>query len=591
MKPRSFFFRLFAGNLLLVGLVISISFVVAYTYLSREHRRNERENQDQLLTALQHGFQQSWPAPPDQIQRRCLDLGKRLPARITIIARDGAVLGDSTADPKSMVSHHDRPEVIQALATGLGTDIRPSETLGREFRYLARPIRPDPTGPVEGVVRVAMPLQALIKSRDFIRRTLLWSMLAAVVMAALLGLLISWVWSRPLRQISRTARRLAAGDLEARAAIQGPRELAQLAAALNEMRASLGVQINTIARQHENLRTVVTNLREGVIALDERQRIVLMNEAAAALLSLEPGEHTGEPIQSVARDAGIIDLLGSASADEPADAQLQVRSGAARLTLDAHATRVPPIGDDGIRALLVLRDITDIDRMATMKAEFVANASHELRTPLATLRVAVDSLAEAPPTNAEALARFATILDRNVRRLEAMTADLLNLHMVEQTGSNIRPERIALAELAQWAQGQFVEQAEAKGVAFDFNPDPPTGHFSSNRRLAQLILQNLIDNAIKFTTAPGRVFCRITAATDRTVVVVSDDGPGIDPKLQDRIFERFFQVDSSRVERGTGLGLAIVKYAAERLGATIDLSSQLGEGTTVTITIPTPAAE
>jgi two-component system phosphate regulon sensor histidine kinase PhoR len=315
-----------------------------------------------------------------------------------------------------------------------------------------------------------------------------------------------------------------------------------------------------------------------------------MNRAAADLLApgatVTPGRH----VQSVIRTADIVDLVNKVPDDQAISRQIEVTVGRQRRTLDVHATHVPPGSPSGISILLVVRDITDIARTASMKAQFVANASHELRTPLATIRAAVDSLASCDPSDQQAIAKFAGILDRHVRRLEDMTNDLLDLHLVEGAKEGLRIEQIELGYLAGWCESHFASQATERGIELSTEVMDPSWALQTDLRLVQLILQNLVDNGLKFTPAGGSVRVSLDGRDDHAELRVTDTGCGIEPEIQPRVFERFFQADAARsgstVARGTGLGLAIVKYAVERLGASVSLESQPGEGTTMTVRLP-----
>jgi len=592
---RSFFTKLFLGNLLLIAIIIGIGGGVSYRRLNEVHLAESRNHQLRIVQFAQLHFQDVWRqslGEVDFIDRECKAFGVESPMRLTVIAFDGRVLGDSEADPAAMKNHKtaDRPEIMQAMKGLSGDHARRSETLGVEFRYLARPIRHGKK--VVGVVRVAMPMLAVIQSQTFIRNALLWAALAAVVAAIALALLLSWIWYAPLRQIAQTARTLAAGDLSRRAAISGSGELAQLAAALNEMRDSIRLQIDQIATQRRNLVAVVENLREGVTAVTGQGRILLMNRSAAELLAEEPAEDVeGKPFQTVVCLPEIVEVYNEIVQDpEPISRQVEVGSGGRRQVLDVDAARLAEGSAEGLAVLLVVRDVTHLVRMAAVKAEFVANASHELRTPLATIRAAVDSLTTVEPGETDELTRIAQILDRHTTRLEEMTSDLLSLHLVETARHRPRREPIVLSALAEWVRENFSRRAGEKGISLSAQASDPDAEMSCDRTLVELILQNLLDNAVKFTPAGGEVSCRLEADRQHVRLVVRDTGCGIAPEIQDRVFERFFQADVSRSgqpkARGTGLGLAIVKHAADRLGATVDLESRPGEGTTVTVTVP-----
>jgi signal transduction histidine kinase len=423
-----------------------------------------------------------------------------------------------------------------------------------------------------------------------------WSALTAVATAAALGLLTSWIWYSPVRHVTATARNIAAGDFSSRAQIFGTSELAELGTALNEMRESLARQVEMIAARGTNLQQVVSNLHEGVIATSAAGEIVLANQAAIdLLLPKDAPSPVGRKIQSVLRVLDILDLYNRAQASgQAAVAQVDVELAGRRRHLRAEAIPLPPGRPEGIGGLLVLHDVTDIARAAAMKAEFVANASHELRTPLATIRAACDSLAASELDDRQAVSKLVGMLDRHVKRLEDLTRDLLDLHALESGRRALRAEGISIESLTQWLASNFAQAAGSKGLDFRVQAEGSETIFS-DRTLVELILQNLVDNAIKFTSAGGRVSVTLSASGESFRLQVSDTGCGIPIEAQGHVFERFFQIDTARSgatqgagarPRGTGLGLAIVKHATERLGGQVSLSSQPGAGTTVTVILP-----
>ncbi|MCD4825066.1 MAG: cell wall metabolism sensor histidine kinase WalK [Phycisphaerae bacterium] len=591
MKRHKFFWKLLAGNILLMGIILAVGGFFSYRYLNANYQRENLENQCRMARMSQLHFQRIWLRPAGEIDAACKQLFADSPMRMTVIAADGRVLGDSQADPLTMENHKtdDRPEILNALRGDSGKDTRASETLGMEFRYFAEPITK--YGKVVGVVRVAMPIRAIAEGRAVIRNALLWAALAAIAVTVVIAGMLSWMWHRPLGQITQTARNIAAGDLTAKAHVRGSDELAQLAAALNEMRQSLATQIDTITSQQAHLSAVVRNLREGVIALDDGGNVVLINQAAAELLAADAESAVGRHLQEVARIPDVLDAFSrAAESHKPVSRQIEVATNHGRRIVDLHAEKVAADSSDDIAVLLVLRDITETARITAMKTEFVANASHELRTPLATIRAAVDSLTSVGADDSEEVGKILPILDRHVRRLEDMTHDLLDLHVIETARQQLSVEKIELASLADWVKDHFAQAAGDKNVELTSNTTQPATAFESDQTLIKLILQNLIDNAIKFTPASGRVQCLIQPEDDRLRIQVSDTGCGIPPDMQEKVFERFFQAEPSRTGdtkvRGTGLGLAIVKHATDRLGGNIMLESTPGEGTTVTIRIP-----
>jgi two-component system phosphate regulon sensor histidine kinase PhoR len=589
MRPSGTFLKLFLDNLLVVFVIIALAGAFTYQQLDANYQRETLQNQNRLVSVAMEHFQALWPLDQPSVDRICKDLLHDPTMRLTVVAADGAVLGDSETDPARMSNHRtsDRPEVLAALSGQRGEDARHSGTLGIPFRYVALPLTHN--GQVVAAVRLAVPVKAIVEGERFIRNTILVAAAMGAVGAVLLSLLSSWMWYAPLRRITRTAKQMASGDLSSKADLTGRSRLAELAVALNETRDNLGKYLGQIASQHQDFSTVLATLQEGVIATDVEGRVILMNRAAGDLLSVPPKTAVGRFLASVVRSLEILEFQEHAMADgTPLRKQFEIDVPEGRRILDVHATKVAP-GPSSISCLLVIRDVTELAMAGAMKAQFVANASHELRTPLATIRAAVDSLASAQPGDKDELTKLTGVLDRHVTRLEEMTKDLLDLHMVESAKFPLRLEDIALGDLADWTRAQFAAQAQEKGLALSVAASLPEHHIRSDRKLLELILRNLIDNAIKFTAPGGRVDCGFDMTDKGVFLRVSDTGCGIKPEDQPRVFERFYQSDAARSgaskTRGTGLGLAIVKHAAERLGAKVDLRSEPGQGTTVIVSI------
>ncbi len=592
MRRHSFFLKLFLGNLLLVGAIVALGAFLSYRELEQHFSRETEAGQTREIHILRGTFERLWPMSDAEIDKQCKSLLAGERRRVTVIATDGRVLGDSDADPAGMENHRtkDRPEVLAALEGEESHDTHASRTLQMRMHYHAAPIMHK--GQIVGVVRNAMPSNDISENASFIRAVLGWSAVSAVVTAAILGVLISWIWYSPLRQITQTARDISRGDLSARAPAHGAAELVQLANALNEMRTNIATQIRTIATQRENLHTVVSSLGEGVIATDAKGIVTLVNQAALHLLGVEGGEApVGQHVHNVVKILGVVDLYNQAqNTGQFLGKQIQVELEGQRRYLVVDAGRLTDPKGEVVGGLLVVHDVTDIARTAAVKAEFVANASHELRTPLATIRAAVDSLACIEPDDADAFKKFMTILDRHVTRLEDMTRDLLDLHLIESGRTRLRMESISFESIAHWVEQNFHTRASAKDLSLATRIADGDYAFTADRTLLELILQNLIENAIKFTPAGGSVTLELGRQDDMVMLRVSDSGCGIPPQSRARVFERFFQVDAARSGepriRGTGLGLAIVKHAADRLHANVELASEVGKGTSVTVLVP-----
>jgi two-component system, OmpR family, sensor histidine kinase SenX3 len=248
-----------------------------------------------------------------------------------------------------------------------------------------------------------------------------------------------------------------------------------------------------------------------------------------------------------------------------------------------------PAGQDG-SILLVVTDITETRRVEAVRRDFVANASHELKTPAASIRAAAETLSSIADRDPQAVPRFASQLEREAMRLSRIVADLLDLSRLE-SGSDLG-ERVRLDALAREEAERFEETAREGGRVIRLDPTESATVSGSGRDLS-LMIRNLIDNALRYTQPGGHVEISVTAGNDMVELAVSDDGIGIPIRDLPRVFERFYRVDRARSREtgGTGLGLSIVRHVAENHGGTVEVDSELGAGSTFTVTLPALPAQ
>lgn len=620
IAPGKLFWRFFLGNSLIIAAVLATCFWLTMDSLERARSDEVRRR----LTADAHTFRillgdQLRPQDAAQLNHTVRELTRDSAEhiRITAILADGSVLADSESDAPAMENHANRREVRDALASGWGEDLRFSHTVLRPMRYVAVRIGP-PERPV-GVIRVAMS-QALLDEQNRRSRRLLWTIAGIGLLASLaLALGLARLWSRPIKLITRTARNISRGDLSARVPVSGNDELALLARSLNEMRDHLAAQLETIDGQRRTLQSLLSQLHEGVAVADAGGRIVLLNPAALRLLGIPRSAGPARSLEGVSIDDCITkpdlrdmlrveDLAAPHTHEDVREIRVQSELDGGEISLRARASDIllpgaavdphaagtaPPIAG----RLLVLTDVTDLSRMIQIKADFAANASHELRTPLSTIRAAVETLLQVDLRNdAESAREFINVVDRHSSRLEAIVSDLLNLSRLESSPSFFQLGRLAVDDLLGDLRARFAERMHLKGLAWTIDHPPRLATMYGNLHLLRLILDNLLDNAIKFTDSGGsiRLGFRTSDEPEKPAVVieVADTGCGIPEEDQPRVFERFYQVERSRsasAARGTGLGLSIVRHAVATMKGTVELRSRVGEGTTVTVRIPQPA--
>jgi len=637
-RPRRFFWKLFLGNALLLIAVVATClwqiFGVFDLFYNRELSTTLRGYAELLRYEVTNKFDRAHAAELDRLTKT---MAAELPEgmRITLVLLDGTVLADSEADPARMESHAGRPEIREALESAWGDSVRWSRTVGREMSYVARRIGPQ-EAPL-GVVRVSMAVRSIVARLQSARQLFLKIGFVIVAAAVVLALGLAWLWSGPIARLTATARSLSKGDLSARAPTTGRDEVALLARSLNRMRDNIARQLDTIDRQRRTLEHLLAKLHEGVVVAGPDGRIILLNPAAARLLDIIPtsGMVDGHPFQGVhverciphlelrrmliprrdedggdqaASASGVFD--GESSLDPTIDEnRLTVIRRNTSVTLLARASDIALLSADGqaeengdgadqpdeptaTGRLLVLTDITELQRAIQVKTDFVANASHELRTPLTAIRAAIETLSTVDLADEMAAAQsLMGVIDRQSARLGAMVADLLDLSRLESGSTDLTPAPVFVPDLLRELHERFTDRLIEKRLQWNTTVSPECEEIEVNRQLLTLVLDNLVDNALKFTEPGGFIHVDVERVGDRVRLSVEDNGCGIPREDHARVFERFYQVERARTGpgRGTGLGLSIVRHAVVAMEGSIELDSVPGEGTRISIQVPQPA--
>ncbi len=507
-------------------------------------------------------------------------------ARVTLIAADGRVLADSAVAPADLPrveNHADRPEVRAALAGEVGRDIRRSETVGAELLYVALPVG---EGEIRGVIRLAFPLAVVSRSHAALRRVMVVGGLVALAVALGLGVFVARRITRPVVDMQAVAERMTAGDLDARAPVRSPDEIGRLALALNRLGQRLREKIDDLEQERARVAAILDTMVEGVLAVDGRDHVVLINERARRLFGLGPGAGEGKPLLEVVRHADLHRVLQAARrGGEGVVERGEVTLGDRRLQVNAVPRRLG--GEPAV--VMVLHDVTELRRLEQVRTEFIANVSHELRTPLTAIQGYLETLLEGALEDPEHARRFLEIAVRHTERLSRLLSDLTDLSNIELGRVRLDREALRVDEVVDSVLAILRARAEAGGVTLvSAVPADTPPVLADHDRLAQ-ILVNLVDNAVKFTPAGGTVTVRAASAADgRVEIAVEDTGIGIPAADLPRITERFYRVDRARSRElgGTGLGLAIVKHLVIAHEGTLAIESEPGRGTTVRVGLP-----
>lgn len=518
------------------------------------------------------------------------DLGRNLHARVTIIARDGKVLGDSDGDPAHMENHIDRPEIQEALSKGVGTATRHSTTLLRDMKYVAVPVigEGERAGELLGFVRVAVPLTEVTGALRQMRKAILHASLLSLFLAFLLGSSLTRGITRSLREMKEIAHKMASGDFRTRIHIRGGDELAELSETFNHMADQLQATIAEISDRKNKMEAILKDMADAVIASDEKGRIILFNPAAERMFGVEEREVAGSYVLEAVRSHELDGLIkrslttGSAQMEE-----LHLYSPAEKF-LRAHTTPLRD-GRGGVGGVVtVVQDITELRKLERVRAEFVSNASHELRTPVTAIKGFVDTLLDDPSQDPETVRKFLDIIGKQTDRLARLIKDLLDLTKIESRRSEISKRPVNIREVAEESVSMLAPQARAKAITVELAIPEDFPQVPADPDMLSEVFMNLLDNAIKYTPDGGRVTVGGEASEAFVTIWVKDTGIGIPAQHLSRVFERFYRVDKARSRElgGTGLGLAIVKHIVERHGGSVSVESEVGRGSTFVFTLP-----
>jgi two-component system phosphate regulon sensor histidine kinase PhoR len=418
------------------------------------------------------------------------------------------------------------------------------------------------------------------------RTSFLWLSGLATIAA---GGLATWYCVRriiePLSELTRHARAAAASDGDRTAAMQSPDELGVLSAAFSQMQRNLARRIDEIEENSQRLQTILGSMAEGVLAVGTDNTILLANEAARELLDFATADPVGRTLLSATRSRPVVEAVERALATRnPVETEFD-SPGPQRRTLALRATCLP--GEPCPGVMIVLHDLSELRRLENLRRELVANVSHELKTPLSAIKAYAETLRMGAVNDPEHNLGFVQRIEEQADRLHQLILDILQIARLEQGQETVEIVPVPLAALIEECGNQFADLAAAKQVALQTElPDEDVQTLADEEGI-RTILNNLVDNAIKYTPAGGQVTIRCQVGDERVALEVQDTGIGIAERDQARVFERFYRVDKARSDSSsTGLGLSIVKHLAQSFGGSVNLESAPSRGSTFRVELP-----
>jgi two-component system phosphate regulon sensor histidine kinase PhoR len=572
---KSIFLKIFSGYLLVIiilsGLILALSFTTIRNYYIDTTEKHLKDLGIVLKVQITPLLYEKKFQELDTFVKK---LGKEIHTRITIVAPDGVVLSDSEENPKSMDNHRTRTEIAQALEGNIGRFLRVSETLKEQMLYIALPVEKDKK--ILGVLRLSLFLKDINTVISHTRNKILQISLLIITISLLIALIFSRSLSKPIKELSAAAKRIANEDFSARVLLKNNDELKELADSFNSMAVRMKTLFDELSRQKEELNSVISSLQEGFLVLDRDEKVLLSNYSFKKIIqnNIVEEKFYWETFREPKFDELIKKIRGTKS-NFTEEISLNNRVFLCSATFLGTKEEIA----------VVFHDITDIKNLEKIKTDFVSNISHELRTPLAAIKGFAETLDDKMHSTENK--HYLDIIRRNTDRLINIINDLLFLSELEEKSTKLELVEVDLKIIVENITKIFEQRLKEKSLFLNLDVEinlPPVK--ADPFKLEQMFI-NLIDNAVKYTENGG-INISLKSKGDKVEITIEDTGIGIPEDHLPRIFERFYVVDKSRSKKlgGTGLGLSIVKHVVLLHNGNIDVESSLGKWTKFVIMLP-----
>jgi len=433
----------------------------------------------------------------------------------------------------------------------------------------------------------------------YVKKSFLLSSLFGLIMIIPLTYFLARFLTRPILEVTQKAIQFVSSTFDREVQINPKDELGSLSRTISEMRTQLRNKIEDISKEKDYLQTILKGMMEGVLVIDGRGRIVMVNDALRNLLSLSSDVVDKMPLEII-RNSELEAAIRKALQDgENVALELNIATSGGK-TLEVNVVGIPPssevVEEEGERiggAVAVFHDITRLKELEKIRQDFVANVSHELRTPLTTIKGYAETLLEGAIKEDVAF-QFVQVIKKHTDRLTKIVEDLLILSKIESKEFQLKMEVISIRDLIDDVIDFVKEPAEKKRISISRNEIPSSMSVEADRNYLEQVLINLLDNAIKYSPEGGMItISAIEKDPGEIQFSIKDNGIGIPKEDLPRIFERFYRVDKGRSQElgGTGLGLSIVKHLVQAHGGKVWVDSQLGKGSTFYFALPKQSIE
>ncbi len=586
MAERNYLWKVYYPYLLFI-LISLIAFGIYATHVFNDFyysRTLESLESDALLISL--NLQNT---DFDSLHASSLNLyDKQTEARVTLIDTTGKVIADSRENAREMELHNTRPEFISALNGKTGFDKRYSHTREMYYIYIAVPVY-NANGTLKGALRTSITQDKIDKQFATNYYPIILGGFGVLIILSFIALIASRNIINPLIELKNAAERFSAGDFSERIYPPKNKDLRSFAESLNIMAEQLDEKLNIIGEQKNLQKAVLESMKEGVLAVDYDERVLLINKTAEEILSVVTKDTAGRTLQEIVRVSEIHKFFKKVISEGSAQETEIIIQHENDKVLQLSGTILFDLDGNKIGVLVVLNDITNLKHLDNLKRDLVANVSHELKTPITAIKGFIELLREGEIDDAKNAHRFLEIISKHTERLNAIVEDLLTLSRLEQSGvvKDLKFEEYRIKPLIKSVTEDLEFKAKDKHIDINIECGDDLSA-NLNKPLIEQAVSNLLDNAIKYSEKKSEVIIHSFKDNGNLVIEIKDEGYGISKEHIPRLFERFYRIEKSRSrdEGGTGLGLAIVKHIVQVHGGVVEIKSELNKGSVFTIKIP-----
>jgi two-component system phosphate regulon sensor histidine kinase PhoR len=572
---RNLFLKIFISYL----VIIFFSFLVLNIFIKDEIRKVMTDKiEGELLTYAELIDLSSAKEMSDQLRQIASISG----SRVTLVDEQGRVFADSEKNIAQLENHLNRPEIQEARLRGKGKSIRFSQSLGVEMLYVAVPIKTK--AQITGYVRLARPLHDVQSLIEKVYQKILLAIFVVAVISLLLALYISYRLAEPIRAMERFTERLRRGETQGTIILHTSDETKKLADNINYLVDELQSKIRLVHEEKSKLMTALTSINEGVLILNNEEKIEFVSPSLANILAGQYGDISGKTLMEAFRNVELQRGFQNFRESRITVAREITLGSVDPVIMNISISEVHDYpGEEKI--MIVFHDVTRLKKLERIRTDFVANVTHEIRTPLTAIIGYLETLQAGAIDNPEDARRFIDIILKQSQRLNRLVEDLMTISKIELGEINFRFEDVFLPDVIDSVLQLMEAKAVVKKISIENKIPYKIHHIKADRdRLCQVFV-NVLDNAVKFTPEGGHVTLDAEEKAGGIVVAISDNGTGIPREEIQRLGERFYRVEKTRSRElgGTGLGLSIVKHLMLAHGGKMEIESQPGRGTKVSL--------